>query len=343
MVVVSLTGRPLLGFYYVLPFLPYRTLRDHFLAYPLGAQALTILLLAIIVGALLQGKRLPKSGLYGIWLVFGIYLYFSMWVGTLLKAAPAPLWLNDVNFVTWKDYMIIPLVFVAAGLVLEDRKSVKMVILLTAITVLFIDRSCILESMSRTWTTFDENKRDSGPLAYGANQTGAYLAQFAIFFWGFTQFVRQKKYKILGYGLVALTIWPMIYTFSRASYFAFLFAVLILGLIKDRKLLIILGVFLFTWQAVVPLAVKQRIQMTKDANGQLEASAQERVDLWADAEDAFLHSPIVGTGYATFQMGQHVDDLKDTHNWYVKVLVETGLLGFIIVLVLLQQMLAVSY
>lgn len=343
MVVVSLTGRPLLGFYYVLPFLPYRTLRDHFLAYPLGAQALTILLLAIIVGALLQGKRLPKSGLYGIWLVFGIYLYFSMWVGTLLKAAPVPLWLNDVNFVTWKDYMIIPLVFVAAGLVLEDRKSVKMVILLTAITVLFIDRSCILESMSRTWTTFDENKRDSGPLAYGANQTGAYLAQFAIFFWGFTQFVRQKKYKILGYGLVALTIWPMIYTFSRASYFAFLFAVLILGLIKDRKLLIILGVFLFTWQAVVPLAVKQRIQMTKDANGQLEASAQERVDLWADAEDAFLHSPIVGTGYATFQMGQHVDDLKDTHNWYVKVLVETGLLGFIIVLVLLQQMLAVSY
>lgn len=343
MVVVALTGRPLWGFYYMLPFLPYRTMRDHFLPYPLGAQALTILVVAIIVGALLQGKRLPKSRMYAIWLVYAVFLYLSMWSGTLLKDAPAPLWLNDINFVTWKDYMIIPLVFAAAGLVIEDRKAVKTVIVLTAITLLFIDRSCILESLSRSWNTFDENKRDSGPLAYGANQTGAFLAQFAIFFWGISRFVRRKWYKLLGYGLVILTVWPMIYTFSRASYLAFLLSVLILGLLNDRKMLIVLGIFLFTWQAVVPLAVKQRIQMTKNANGQLEASAQERVDLWTNAEGAFLHSPIVGNGFATFQLGQHVDDLKDTHNWYVKVLVETGLIGFSIVIVLLQQMIAVPY
>jgi len=71
--------------------------------------------------------------------------------------------------------------------------------------------------------------------------------------------------------------------------------------------------------------------------------AQERVDLWTNAEEAFLHSPIVGNGFATFQLEEHVGDLRDTHNWYVKVLVETGILGLIPVLFMLQQMLSTSY
>src|SRR6202012_3118672 len=35
--------------------------------------------------------------------------------------------------------------------------------------------------------------------------------------------------------------------------------------------------------------------------------------------------------------------LKATHNWYVKVLVETGIIGFMIVLLLLQQSIAAAF
>lgn len=343
MILVSLAGRPLLGLYYMMPFLPYRTMRDHFLVYPLGSNVLTILVLAVIIGALFQGKTLPKSKLYLIWFFYGAYLYISMWIGTALANAPAPLWLSDPNFTTWKDYMLIPLVFVAAGLVIEDRRAVRTVILITAISLLFIDRSCILESLSRSWVNFDEDKRSGGPLAYGSNQTAAFLAQFAMFFWGFGQFLKRKKLKLLSYGLVALTIFATMYTFSRGAYVAVLFAVLILGILKDRKLLLVLGVFLLVWQAVVPTAVRERVNMTENSNGQLEASAQERVDLWDNAEKAMIRSPIVGNGFATFQLGEHVDNLKDTHNWYVKVMVETGIIGLFIALFLLQQLLAVSY
>jgi O-antigen ligase len=327
----------------MIPFLPYRTLRDHFDDYPLGGNMLTLLVIAVIVGALFQGKHLPKSKLYVAWLIFGIYLYFSMWIGTALGNAPAPLWLSDVNFLTWKDYMLIPLVFLAAGLVIEDRKAIRKVVLITAICLLFIDRSCILESMSRTWSTFDENKRGGGPLAYGSNQTAAFLAQFAMFFWGFALFVKRKKFKLFSYGLVALTLFATMYTFSRGAYIAFLFSVLVLGLLKDRKLLLILGLFLLTWQTVVPTPVRERVNMTENSSGQLEASAQSRVDLWENAEKSIISSPIVGTGFATFQLGEHVDNLRDTHNWYVKVMVETGIIGFIIALFLVQQMLAVGY
>jgi O-antigen ligase len=343
MCLVSLGGRPLLGLYYMIPFLPYRTLRDHFLDYPLGGNMLTILIMAVIVGALFRGNRLPKSKLYGTWLVFGIYLYLSMWIGTALGNAPAPIWLSDANFLTWKDYMLIPLVFVAAGLVIEDRKAIRTVVLITAICLLFIDRSCILESLSRTWGTFDENKRGGGPLSYGSNQTAAFLAQFAMFFWGFALFLKRKKFKLLSYGLVAITAFATMYTFSRGGYLAFLFSVLVLGLLKDRKLLLVLGVFLLTWQTLVPTAVRERVSMTANSNGHLEASAQSRVDLWENAEKSIISSPIVGTGFATFQFGEHVYDLKDTHNWYVKVMVETGIIGFIFALYLLQQMLATAY
>jgi O-antigen ligase len=343
MTVVSLGGRPLLGLYYILPFIPYRSMRDHFLDYPLGTNMLTILVLCVILGALLRGKRLPKSNLHLIWLIYAIYLYVSMWIGVALSNAPAPLWLSDANFVTWKDYLVIPLVFIAAGLVVEDRKAIRTVILITAISLIFIDRSCIMESMSRSWSSFDENKRSSGPLAYGSNQTAAFLAQFAMFFWGFAQFLKRKKLKLFCYGLVTATLFATMYTFSRGGYLAVLAGVFVLGLLKDRKLLPILVVFLLTWQTVVPVPVRERVTMTENSNGQLESSAEERVQLWQNAESSFFHSPVIGTGYATFQFGEHVANLKDTHNWYVKILVETGLVGLLIAIALLQQLLAMSY
>ncbi len=343
MVLISLTGRPLLGLYYLMPFIPYRTMRDHFLDYPLGANVLTILVIAVIVGALIHGKRLPGSKLYLIWLVFGVYLYCSMWLGTALGNGPAPLWLSDINFVTWKDYMLMPLLFAATGLVVEDRKAVRMVILLMAIALLFIDRAALMESLSRTWTTFDENKRDSGPLGYGSNQTAAFLAQFAMFFWGLAQFLTRKKLKLFSYGIVALTLFAAMYTFSRGAYLAILVSVFILGILKDRKLLLFGAIFLVTWQLIVPAAVTERVNMTHDANGELEASAQERVNLWEEAKTSIASDPIFGIGFGTYQLTAHEAGLRDTHNWFIKVMVETGAIGMILALLLLQQMLALAY
>ncbi len=343
MILVSLGGKPLWGLYYAIPFIPYRTMRNHFIGYPLGGNMLTILVLTVILGALIHGKRLPKSKLYLTWFIFGIYLYASMWMGAMLGKAPDPSSFTALNFLQWKSYMLIPLVFVATCLVAEDRKAVRTIIMITAISLFLIDRSFIMETMSRSWGHFDESKRDEGPLAYGSNETAAFFAQFAMFFWGFVQFVKRRKLKLFGYGLIALTLAATMYTFSRGGYLAVLVGVFMLGILKDRKLVVILGIFLLTWQTIVPVPVRERVMMTTDSSGQLESSAHERVELWQNAEESIIASPIFGNGFGTFQYGQHVDDLRDTHNWYVKVLVETGIIGLIIVLFLLQQMLSLPY
>ena len=342
MILASLGGRPLWGLYYAMPFIPYRTMRDKLLDYPLGANMLTILILAVIVGALLHGKRLPKSKLWITWLIFGVYLYMSMWFG-VSSGAPAPLWLHNLNFVTWKDYMLLPLVFLAAGLVIEDRQAVRRVVFLLGISLLLVDRSTILESLSRNWSSFDENKRDPGPLAYGSNQLAAFLAQFGMFFWGFGRVITRRKWKLIAYAICAITIFATMYTFSRAAYLALLCSVALLALLKDRKLLILLPVFLLTWKLIVPTPVTERVEMTHNGFGQLDSSAEVRLELWENAKKSFYQNPILGNGFATFQMADHIDDLKDTHNWYVKVLVETGVLGGIIALALLIQMITNAY
>lgn len=343
MCVVALAGRPRLGLYYLIPFLPYRSMRNHFEDWPLGETMLTLLLVCVIVAALLQRKRLPKSKLYLIWLVIGFYLYISMWMGAALGNAPTPVWTHDPNFLIWKSYMLAPLVFVATSLVVEDRKAIRTIIILTAITLIFIDRSSIGEAMSRSWAKFDESKRDVGPLAYGSNLTAAFLAQFAMFFWGLLQFVKKIQFKLICYGLVGLTLFATMYCFSRGAYVAVLFSVLVLGIMKDRKLLVVLVIFLATWQAVVPTAVRERVTMTTDENGQLEASASERLVLWHESWESIVKSPILGNGYATFSFAKHAFNLEDTHNWYVLVLVETGVVGLIMAFVLFAQLLALSF
>jgi O-antigen ligase len=164
-----------------------------------------------------------------------------------------------------------------------------------------------------------------------------------MFFWGMVQFVKRRKTKFIFYGIVASTVFATMYTFSRGAYAALILSVFVLGALKDRKLLVLGAIFLFTWQLIVPVAVRERVTMTESASGQLEASANERVRLWEDAEQSMLSSPILGNGYATYQLGIHVDNLKDTHNWYVKVVVETGIIGLIIAFAMFQQMFATAY
>ena len=188
-----------------------------------------------------------------------------------------------------------------------------------------------------------KTSESGGPLGYRLKSNRGLSCPVCDVFLGFAQFLNRKKAKLLSYALVAATIFAILYTFSRGAYLAVLVSAFILGALKDRKLLLVGVVFLLTWQLVVPNAVRQRVNMTQTANGQLEASAKERVRLWEDAEASILSDPIFGTGFATYQLTYHIDNLRDTHNWYVKVMVETGIIGLAMIAFMLQQILALAY
>lgn len=72
--------------------------------------------------------------------------------------------------------------------------------------------------------------------------------------------------------------------------------------------------------------------MTTNETGDLDHSSETRVNLWEDAFTLLESNPLTGTGYLTYAYMGRVGDYKDTHNIYVKVLVETGWVGLIMFL-----------
>ncbi len=72
---------------------------------------------------------------------------------------------------------------------------------------------------------------------------------------------------------------------------------------------------------------------------QFDSSAEERITLWEDALNVIRQNPISGTGFNTYSYMGRVGQYRDTHNYYLKILLETGFAGLVLYLVLLWKLL----
>lgn len=83
--------------------------------------------------------------------------------------------------------------------------------------------------------------------------------------------------------------------------------------------------------------------MTYDSSGELESSAADRLSLWDDAVELFHEDPVLGTGFNTYEYLHRIGPYTDTHNYYLKVLVETGIVGLILFWWVLGKGIAVGW
>jgi len=129
-----------------------------------------------------------------------------MWIGYEMGTMPAPVFLTEGSFVVWKEYMEVPLVFVATALLVEDRKAIKMVIFLTALTLFGIAFLPSIPAVLR-----EPRPPSMKPCAARARldihklHSRVSVPSSPMFFWGFLQFVKAKTPKALalklaGYG-----------------------------------------------------------------------------------------------------------------------------------------------
>jgi len=170
----------------------------------------------------------------------------------------------------------------------------------------------------------------------GVNGLAAFQAQFASALLSLAAFER-KKLLLCGYvGLAVFSIICLMYSLSRGGYAAFLAGWLFIGLTKNRKLLVLLAAFLVFWTGVAPNAVRERVTMTYKTNGNLEPSAETRMTLWNDALQVVQSNPLFGTGFNTYAYMGRIGSYQDTHNIYLKVMVETGVIGLLLFLALLR-------
>ncbi len=192
----------------------------------------------------------------------------------------------------------------------------------------------------RDLSHFSYEVRDGGPLGYaGVNGVATYVAEFMLFLLGLMAFERKKLRKVAMWGVLALSGYCLLFSFSREAYAGVLVGALVLGLLKQRWVLLAIVAFLLSWQSLVPTSVQERVLMTYDKNDQqLDTSAQDRVTLWNDAMNMFQQNPVVGIGFDTYKWLHRVSIYTDTHNYFLKVLVETGVFGLLFFLWVLIKM-----
>ena len=145
--------------------------------------------------------------------------------------------------------------------------------------------------------------------------------------------------------LILCIIPPFLFTQSRSSYLAIVPALLVLGYLTDRRLIILglLAVAFMVSPLFLPKAVKSRIMYTftqPEEQGQiqigdlrLDTSTSARIKSWKEALSDWPQNPLLGYGVT----GYHFVDAQ-----IPRVLVETGILGLAAFLYLLYSILKLT-
>lgn len=318
---LSLFWRPIAGIYYLTPLIPLQTTRYRMLEFPLGASLVNIILLGVALGLLRRRQwiapRTPWTTL--IWL-YATYMLASLFMN------PDHL---GPRLREWWNFMTMPLLFLLVFVSVKDVRQMKLIVLLMCLAVIVMDKSFWDAVKDRDFSTFSRDLQEGGSMGYaGVQGLAAFNAQYAWFMVALAGAQNRRLLKLACLGLALFAVNCVMYSFSRGGYVAFLAGWVFVGAVKYRKLLVILVLFGISWASLVPNAVRERVLMTYDPNERtLDNAAALRVELWDDALDLFQVNPIFGAGYHTYAYMNRLYNYADTHNIYLKTLVETGLVG----------------
>jgi putative inorganic carbon (HCO3(-)) transporter len=339
---VAIFWRPTLALYLLVPLMPLQTLRYEMQGLPYGDKFVDALLLAAIIGHLASRKdepAIPHSRLNGFLVKYCVFLYLMLWYGSFLLHLVWPLSAGDWRVGDWKNLVEMPILFLLVTALIKTRRQMLILLGLMMLSMLRANLGFYHTVSGRDFSHFSNNLRYAGVLGYaGQNGLAAFVAELLIFLLAIAPAAKGLWYRLLVWSSVLLSAYCVLFCFSRGGYVGVLGGLVVLGLMKDRKYLVLVAALLLTWQTVVPNAVRERILMTYD-DGQVESSANERLQLWEDAFTIIPEHPLLGTGFNTYRLLGRSADYLDTHNYYVKVTVETGFVGLALFLYLLWLML----
>ena len=345
---LSVFWRPIVGVYYLAPLIPLQTVRYSLNGLPLGQSIVDIVLLGVLLGLLARGQTIfPKTAWNVVLCVYAIFTFLSLCQGSLYLGTGLPFSLSSIDprLADWKNYMVMPMTLFLVAATVRETRQMKILIGLMCVAILVVDSSFWDTVSGRDFSSFAYDLQDEGDAGYaGVNGLAAFEAQVTLFLLALAIFER-KRLSQLGYAALAIFSGTcLMYSLSRGGYLAILVGCLFVGLVKERKLLILLAVFAYSWSSLVPHAVQQRVQMTYDkTEGKLDHSAQVRLDLWEEGLGLFKANPALGLGFDTYAYTQHVHGYRDSHNIYMKVLVETGIVGLLLFLLLLAKTFLTGY
>jgi len=324
--------------------IPLRNIVEKFQEYPLGSSIINVLFLITVFGlivsfAMQKTKGWAPSALNIMIFIMISYMILSLFIGSNYLYSSFTIDFSEDRVKDLKNFCLMPLLFFITLNYIKEKIWIYRILIVMTIAMVLIEYYTI--SQIREYSLVSRDKITGTFQFLGTNEVAAFFNEFTIVLMSITLFMKEKWIKWSLIAMICINIFCILCLYSRGAYLGLFVGIFFISMFKNRKLLIPLILVAIFWQNILPEKVVERIKQTTNENGQLDTSSQRRVDIWKQALDLFEKSPLTGIGFGVFRnLGL---DLGDTHNIYVKHLVEQGLIGLAIFLIVLSCFLRMGY
>ncbi len=243
-------------------------------------------------------------------------------------------------FFTLKYIEFFVVYFMTVNLVHEERQMFRL------LTTAFV--TCAIAAIIGI-TQIPSGERIAAPFEgqYGEPNTfGGYLVFMLALLLGYALSSKPLVSRLRWAAFAVLVAVPLLYTLSRSSWLAAIPMLLTLIVLSPRRLtlMVTLGILVIAGASIAPKQVIDRYNYTWNAtvdrgeyrigNAKLDTSTSARLDSWKQGLSGWAKQPLFGYGVTGFAF-------MDAQ--FVRVLVETGLIGLVAFLWLLWRILGITW
>ncbi|MGI1678187.1 MAG: O-antigen ligase family protein [Cellvibrionaceae bacterium] len=328
------TNWPLLAFLFLLPLVNIQ--QKFFPPLPGGINFMNVMFALSLIGAFWKGGRVHWEQSANKWIVaFMVYLVFSYVIMLFMLTLPIERSLNAL-----KDLLFtISLTFLVQKSI-SSYKDVKLILFALLLPLPYVFRVIFNQYQVVARWNYSDSLRVNGTMVdLGSNEIGAYLVTASVLavVLAFSFKVEKLWEKALLYIAVPCALLSLMYTYSRGAYVSIIAAAIVFYFYKKNKgkLTVILLLFFVASPLIIPESVYQRFSSISSEDGERDESAESRFVFWEAAFERAKQSPIFGYGYRSWGSSEINSTGMDTHNYFVKTIVEGGVLGILLLIALL--------
>lgn len=321
----AMSGKTNWALMFIVFLLPLRNVVDRLQAFPGGTQFTDFLIFSLLVGWIVQTKQrslFSPSAINLPAMLMPSYLLISLFLGNSYMGTEFSL--NDGRVQDWKNFTLMPILFFVVANTVKDKKEVWRIFGVMAFVMFIV--AYYTNDQVKWFSSLESRVKITGTFQFlGPNEVAAFFNSYVMIMLSVYFAMKHSRNKYLLLVVILVSMYCILFTYSRAAYAAFAAGLFLLFAIKNQKYIIPLVLAGLLWQTVLPEKAIERFKGTKNKYGELDESSQRRINIWETAMDLYQKNPVTGIGYGVFR---NLDlDLGDTHNIYVKILVEQGMIG----------------
>jgi hypothetical protein len=334
-----------IGIIYFVTLVPFVAVTKKIATFPQGNNFPDFLLVSIVLGWIFGAVRRGRVVFQPSPVNAVVFLFIFGSILNLITFYSANTFSSEANLYVlkqWKNYMILPILFFVGINCIEDEKVVRIMLIFIGLSLLGM---CFNFHSTFKWLKtfhYSHDMRIAGPLkVLGPNEVGIFFAMMGFLIFTLSYYVEDKILKYFLIFVFLCCLYPVLYSYSRSAYLCILLGFLAVGLLKDRRLLLLPLCLVFLYSVLLPNSVVERIDMTfldkfnasaeitetrSVEVGSVSIDTVNRKGLWQKALRHFQDNSLFGIGFGAFLEREG----KITHSLFFKILAEQGLIGLFI-------------